>query len=199
MATRAEIEKHALREWRAQGHEDPLPDVYVVAVPSYFWNTMGQQKRGRYDDAFFVVSKWSFAAFNGNTDPSIHRAEIATLRCPQVVWYRPGRHAIGKATEHDAFRQDSEVTVYRDKLVKSAGYKHPTRGISLGDGYWTDKGYAGTFWTNLHRGGRNGTSSEGCLTVPPAQWAAFHALVTAELKRAGMKRFPVMLVPGPVR
>ncbi len=200
-ATRAVVIAAALAQWTALGNTGPLPAVYVVGVPAYYRDTMGQpgvNDRGIYDDAFFVVSENTFTAFNGNCDPSIRRAEIATLRCPQVIWYKPGRHAIGKKTEHNAFRQDSPVIVRRDGLVKPAGYRHPSRGISLGDGYWTDRGYAGTFWTNNHRGGWGTTSSEGCLTVPPSQWDSYYALVMAELKRAKQTRFPMVLIPGPI-
>lgn len=179
-----------------------LPALYVVAVPAYFMRSQGdpaKNDRNIYDDALFVVSDNIFAAFNGNTDPSVHRNEVATLQCPQTVWYRPGQHAIGKKTEHAAFRQDSPVIVHRDNFVRSPGFVHNTRGVSLGEGLWTDKDYRfGRFWTNLHKGGVNTTSSLGCLTVPPSQWGAFHALVTSELKRTGLKRFPCQLIPGPI-
>jgi lysozyme len=56
----------------------------------------------------------------------------------------------------------------------------------------------GEFGINLHRAGVNGTSSEGCQTVPPDQWDAFHALLTKELKAAGMKTFPYILIQGPI-
>jgi len=51
---------------------------------------------------------------------------------------------------------------------------------------------------NIHKGGYNTTSSEGCQTIYPPEWPAFHALVHMELKRAGLKRFYYGLLDGPI-
>jgi len=51
----------------------------------------------------------------------------------------------------------------------------------------------GLFGINIHRGGENTTSSEGCQTLPPNQWDSFRALVVGELHRAGQSRFPYLL------
>lgn len=197
-ASREEVIVHALAVWR-ESAAVPLPECFVVGVPGYYSRSMGPtagNDRGIYDDAFFVFGPGgTFVPFNGNVDPSIFRSEIASLKCPQVIWYRKGPHAIGKRTEHPAFRQDSPVVVKRDNLVQPAGYLHRTRGVSLGGGLWTDKGYHSRFWTNNHRGGRSGTSSEGCLTLPPAQWDAYYAIVCRELAEAKQSRFPMILTP----
>jgi hypothetical protein len=178
-----------------------IPSFYIVAVAAYFRDSMGvpfKNDRNIYDDAFLVVGPNTFGAFNGNTDPSIYRNEVATLDCPQVVWYRPGQHRAGKPGGHHAFRQDSPVVVRRDNLIHPAGYRHASRGISLGGGRWTDSGYPERFWTNLHMGSRTTTSSLGCLTVHPDQWPEFRSLVLAELAKAKIERFPCILIPGPI-
>lgn len=201
-ASQEVVRAAAEKVWKAEKMSGPLPDMFVAGVPAYYFTTMGKpdaNDRGMYDDAFFVFGPGgTFVPFNGNTDPSVFRKEIATLVCPQVVWYRPGQHAIGKRTEHAAFRQDSPVRVRRDGLIEPKGFRHDTRGISLGDGIWTDDHYPSRFWCNNHRGGSAGTSSEGCLTVPPGQWEAYHALVLREMNEAHVDRFPMVLIPGPI-
>ena len=199
-ATPAQWKAAALKIWKADGNKGPLPEAYVVVCPGYYLNSMGEvgrNDRGINDDAFYIHGIDIAAAFNGNADPSIHRSEIATLKPGQIVWYRPGPHGIGRPSEHEAFRQDSPVIVKRDNLVKPAGFVHKTRGVSLGDGYWTDANYPSRFWTNLHRQSWQSTSSEGCLTIPREQWEAFRETVYLAISRAKLKRFPAIILEGP--
>jgi lysozyme len=155
--------------------------VAVLAIPGYYARTMGPtpgNDRGIYDDAMFIVTPTAFVSFNANTDPSIFRPGIATL-VPGVHRYRPGRHGIsrdrpGRIVSYPAFRpatKGEQLPVTRDGVV------NPRPGVAI----------------NIHRGSRNGTSSEGCQTLPPDQWDAFHALLTAELKKHGQKTFPYAL------
>lgn len=141
-----------------------LDDVKVLVVRGYFENSMGKKganDRAVYDDAVFVVTPDGVQPFNGNSDPSAYRKRIATIKAMQAVRYRPGPHGYKrKGGPYPAFRQDANCTVVRD---------------GIGD----DKGM---FHVNFHRGGVNGTSSLGCLTIPPHQWDEFHALVSGLLK-----------------
>lgn len=199
-ATRDQWLKAARPIWKRERPGKDFPEAVVVACPGYYLNTMGKpgvNDRGINDDAFAIIGPDVFITFNGNVDPSIYRPEIATLKPGQVIDYVIGQHAIGKKTQHEALRQASPVIVRRDKLVKPAGYVHPTRGISLGDGYWTDLGYDSQFWTNLHRQ-TGGTSSLGCLTIPAAQWPSFLATVKEVMRRANLKRISVVLLEGPI-
>jgi len=199
-ATLDQWSRAARKVWSRVRPGQEFPSAYIVASPGYYLNSMGQpgvNDRGINDDGFAIIAPDLFVTFNGNTDPSIHRAEIATLKPGQVIDYRLGQHAIGRKTEHEAFRQASPVIVRRDQFVKPAGYVHPRRGISLGDGYWTDAGYPETFWTNLHRQ-TGGTSSEGCLTIPAAQWPSFLQTAKEAMRRATLKRISVILLDGPV-
>lgn len=41
----------------------------------------------------------------------------------------------------------------------------------------------GRFGINIHKGGYNGTYSEGCQTVHPSQWESFIALAVDQSKR----------------
>lgn len=159
-----------------------LPAVYLVGVRGYYQDTMGKvgvNDRGIYDDALFIVGPETFAAFQANTDPSAFRKGVATL-VPGVHLYRPGNHGISRPDGgYPAFRpatKNEELPVTRDGILD------PKPGIAM----------------NIHRGGRTTTSSKGCQTVPPAQWDAFHALLTKELKAAGQKTFPYILLEGPI-
>lgn len=152
--------------------------VVLVGVRGYYRDTMGdvgKNDRGLYDDAFFIVSPTHFSAWNGNTDPSAFRPGIASL-VPGVHLYRKGNHGITRpGGGYPAFRPatpDEQLPVTRDGVV------NPRPGIAI----------------NIHRGGRNGTSSEGCQTVPPAQWDAFYAALSGEMKRHNVKVFPYLLV-----
>ena len=175
-ATRALIERLAKKAAKE------IPAVYLVGVRGYYRDTMGKvgtNDRGIYDDALFIVGPETFAAFNANTDPSAWRPKIATL-VPGVHLYRPGNHGISRpGGGYPAFRpatKNEELPVTRD------GVAVPWPGVAI----------------NIHRGGNNTTSSEGCQTLPPAQWDSFHALLTKELKAAGQKTFPYVLLQGPI-
>lgn len=154
-----------------------LDEVCLVGIEGYYLDSMGEKgknDRGIYDDAFFWVSPTCFASFNGNTDPSRYKkgkgkgASKGMAHLKDGVWeYKPGMH--NGSVPHPAFRQADEVTVIRD-----------------GDPDYEDVGW---FGINIHRGGANSTSSLGCQTIPPDQWAAFKALGDLELKRRDQKTF----------
>ena len=173
---RSDTEKAALGAWERAGNEGPLPPFYVYAKPAYYSNTFAPagNNRGVYDDAIFIVSPNTHSTFNANVDPSIFRKGIATLK-PGAYKFRRGNHGISRpGGGYPAFRPATKgeaLPVLRD------GVEKPWPGIAI----------------NIHRGGRNGTSSEGCQTIPPAQWDAFYALVDSEMKRAGVKTFDYIL------
>lgn len=156
--------------------------VAVIARRGYYLKSMGdptRNDRGIYDDALIVVTPDGIMTFNGNVDPSAFRAGVATL-APGVHRYRPGRHGIsrdrpGRIVSYPAFRpatRGETLPVTRDGVKTN-----PRPGVAI----------------NLHRGGWSTTSSDGCQTLPPDQWEAFHALVMSALKRYGQKDFPYVL------
>jgi hypothetical protein len=149
--------------------------VKVLIVRGYFINSMGRKgenDRAMYDDAVFVASPDGVQAFNGNSDPAVYKSRVATIKAPQAIRYRPGLHGISRGKGYPAFRQDEVCTVVRD---------------GVGDD-------TGMFYVNLHRGGVNGTSSLGCLTIPPHQWDEFYKLVKGLLDRHKQKTFYVTLL-----
>jgi predicted chitinase len=157
--------------------EDRRDDkVKVLFVRGYYANSfgkVGQNDRGVYDDAVFIVTPDGVQNFNGNADPSKYRKRIATIKGNQAIRYRPGLHGYKRKNgPYPAFRQDLKTTVVRD---------------GIGDDY-------GMFHVNLHRGGDGYTSSAGCLTVPTSQWNEFRDMLKAALKKHGQKNFYVTLV-----
>jgi lysozyme len=156
--------------------------VVVLAIRGYYENSMGAKganDRGIYDDALFIQDlKGNVTNWNGNTDPSIFRKRIATL-VPGVWKFETGLHGISRPNPYPAFRQGERFTVYRDEVGQDAGF----------------------FGINLHRGGYGTTSSEGCQTVPPAQWDAFRDTLyaalgtnTAQVKAGAKKVFKYALL-----
>ena len=159
-----------------------LPEVFVLGVRGYYRDTMGKVgvgDRNLYDDALFIVSPDSFGGYNGNTDPSAFKYGIATL-IPGVHWYRPGNHGISRpGGGYPAFRPATPgeaLPVMRD------GKAGKSDGIAI----------------NIHRGGYTSTSSAGCQTIHPDQWDAFHAMLTKALAASGAKKFPYILITGPI-
>jgi lysozyme len=150
--------------------------VAAIGFRGYYRTTMGdptQNDRGIYDDAIVVVSPDAFATFNANTDPSIFRPRVASLKLG--VWrYKPGQHGITfkrAGYPYPAFVQAAPVTVIRDGVGADTGW----------------------FGINIHRGSNTGTSSLGCQTIPPAQWAMFRDFLNGQLQRHGQKTFPYVL------
>lgn len=146
--------------------------LLIVGVRGYYRDTLGKpgaNDRGIYDDAVFVVTPNTFTAFNANTDPSGYRKGqgkgagkgMASLK--PGVWdaYRFGKH---KGQYEALIQTGGAVTVSRDGV----------------EGPYDDTGW---FGINIHKGGVNTTSSEGCQTIPPSQWPTFIALVHGEAER----------------
>jgi lysozyme len=159
-------------------HKDRLEDcpVVLVGVRGYYLDTMGKKgknDRGIYDDAIAVLNlnNGTFATFNANTDPSIWKPKVASLKCG-VWWYKKGLHGLSTSSPYPALRQLRPVTVHRDGRADETGM----------------------FWINIHCGGVNTTSSLGCQTIPPKQWDSFKALVYDQMARENQKEIPYILV-----
>jgi lysozyme len=182
-APRHVVQSAFLQDWIKDKTRGPFPEFFVGGVRNYYTDSFdpGDSGRGRYDDAIFVVAPESFASFRANVDPSFFRKGVASL-IPGWYPYRPGNHGISRpGGGYPAFRPATKgeaLPVTRDG----------EEGRSKRDGVAI----------NIHKGGYNTTSSEGCQTIYPPEWPAFHALVHMELKRAGLKRFWYGLLDGPI-
>jgi hypothetical protein len=164
------------RQLKAAGVSDP---VCLVGIRGYYRDSMGAKGRndfGLYDDALVLVSPNVHAAFNASVDPSRSgwnqkvRKPMAQLK-PGVYRYKIGKHGISRGNPYTALVQAAPVTVYRG-----------------------DNEETGFFGINVHKGSRNSTSSEGCITLPPGpNWDGFIALAQAEMKRNNAKTVSLVL------
>lgn len=162
--------------------------MFIVGIRGYYKDTMGLpgvNDRGIYDDAIFIVTPDSFIAYNANCDPSRVRKGSGTGAGKGMASLSPGlwrAHRFGKHKgQYEALIQTGgPVTVMRDGLNDIAGSQY------------LDTGY---FGINIHRGGFNTTSSEGCQTIHPNQWPAFIATVTDQAKRIHGSKWRTTTVP----
>lgn len=175
-ATRPRLSSGRLHEllapYRIDRNRYPL---VLVGVRGYYLNSLGRSgtnDRGIYDDALFIDTLNTTTAFNANTDPSVVRkgrgsgAGKGMARLKTGLWmaHRFGTHN-GSRTSYPAIVQRiSNVTVIRDGV----------------NGDYED---TGMFGINIHKGGINTTSSEGCQTIHPSQWDSFYGLARGEAQR----------------
>lgn len=161
--TRAIIQQHGVND-----------RVVLIGIRGYYRDSMGkpgQNDRGLYDDAVFIVSDEAYASFNANTDPSIYRKHVAVLK-PGVWVYKKGNHNPPNGSPYPALRQAEAVTVIRDEEGEDTGL----------------------FGINIHRGGYKSTSSLGCQTIFPEQWEAFLKLAYNEMSRVRQEQIKYILV-----
>ena len=149
--------------------------VALLGRRGYYRDSMGRagvNERGIYDDAIALVSPTEYRTFTANTDPSVTRPGMAVL-VPGVYRYKVGIHGITKppARRYPALVQAASVTIQRDGGIRATGW----------------------FGINIHRGSVHSTSSEGCQTIHPDQWAEFIALVEQELERHRCRDLPYVL------
>jgi lysozyme len=151
--------------------------VALVGIRGYYRDSMGEigeNDRGIYDDAIFLVSPNAYATFNANTDPSIRRQGIAVLK-PGVHRYRKGKHGLSKpGGGYPALRPANPA----EALPVTRDGEGDSMGIAI----------------NIHKGGYRTTSSEGCQTIYPSQWESFISLVYSEMDRVGQKTIPYLLM-----
>ena len=183
-ASRQRVEVAALKAWKADGRKaEDFPSIYVLAVRGYYRDTMGvvgKNDVGIYDDAIFIVTPDHFSSWNANTDPSRYGWNAGAgkfmARLKPGVWsFRRLKHKASSPNGYMAFGQGSlPVSVER---IKQDGAVAMTE--------------SGEFGINLHRGGNNSTSSEGCQTIIPTQWPDFDKTLSTII---GGNRFNYMLV-----
>jgi len=157
--------------------------VALIGIRGYFLDTMGvagENDIGIYDDAIILASPYFYGTYNANTDPSRHRAGIATL-LPGLHLYKKGKHGISRpGGGYPALRPANACEALPVSRVGEGAGRSKRDGVAI----------------NIHRGSYNSTSSEGCQTVYPAQWEGFIASVYDQMDRAGQKTIPYLLLNG---
>lgn len=180
----------AQNAWESRPGYGPMPAVFVLAVRGYYRDTMGvpcSNDYGIFDDAFFIVSPFGFSPWNGNSDPSrigwnANAGKYMARLKPGCYTYQRLKHHASRPDGYMAFGQGNHpVTVER---LRQDGTIAQTE--------------TGCFGINLHRAGVNGTSSEGCCTVPREQWDDFRDTLTAAMRKSAVSRFSLILVDGPI-
>lgn len=174
-ALRALIEPFAI-------DRDKYPMV-IVGIRGYYKNLMGApgvNDRGMYDDAIFIDTVQATVAYNGNTDPSSSRTGSGTGKSKGMATLNPGAWFVHRFDLHRGkylalCQRGGPVTVTRD-----------------GNPPYPDTGH---FGINIHRGGYNTTSSEGCQTIHPAQWESFIQLAEDQTKRYFPKNWKSAVIP----
>lgn len=139
-----------------------LDKFAVIGLRGYYKNSMGdvgENDRAIYDDAIILLSENELHTFNGNCDPSKYQKGIAKLKAGVWPVYKFDLHS-GKYLA--LCQRAGNVTVIRDA-------------DNLEDTTTGDKEGTGMFGINIHKGGYNTTSSLGCQTIYPTQWARFIA------------------------
>lgn len=159
------------------------PNVVLLGVRGYFEDSMGkvnQNDRGVYDDALFLISPEKFISFNFNTDPSRtgfneHAGKGFAVLQPGIYQYQIGIHGLSKpkTKQYKALIQYGRVRVKRDN---------------------TDTVEVGFFGVNIHRGGVNTTSSEGCQTVVEEQWKEAFEAIEKEMEKYNQSTIPYCLI-----
>jgi len=157
--------------------------LVVVGIRGHYKDELGApgvNDRGIYDDALFIDAPGSYAAFNGNTDPSKVRVGVGTGAEKGMASLNAGIWYVHRFDLHNdnylaLCQRLGQVTVTRDGTPP-----YPDTGM---------------FGINIHRGGFNTTSSLGCQTIHPDQWPAFIELATDLAKRFHGARWKDVVIP----
>lgn len=153
-----------------------LDKAYILVIRGYYWDSMGKPNQNDvniYDDAIFVISPDTFAAFNANADPSYRGRKLAMLS-PQTIDYYKGRHR-NKYPALRPYPEGIKLRCTRDGVASMCSH------------------------TNIHKGGDVNTHSEGCITIPASkasgyQWDAFIKLVYAQMTKYKQKTIATTII-----
>jgi hypothetical protein len=158
--------------------------LFIIGIRGYYLDSLGEAEkndRNMYDDAIFIMAPQVTASYNANTDPSIWRKPtnskkgVATL-CPGIYFAHKFDNHKGSSSSYPAICQRlGPVTIVRD------GSLLPETGNNFG--------------INIHRGGFNSTSSEGCQTIYPNQWDSFYNLAKDQAKRLFGQNWNKKVIP----
>ena len=197
--TRDRLRALALAEWARSGppgHD--LPSHYLVAIRPYWSLTIGKPGNdiNHYDDLLAFVTPQRVHLQAANLDPTRYGWNAAVGKPMAVLnpgcWpFRRGPHK-GRTP---ALRQMTSAEA-RHLKCPTDGRFAVTRTRAEDDARnYIERGY---FAINIHPGGRNGTSSEGCLTLPPDISDEFLGDVWATTEEDSVDVIWTILLEGPV-
>ncbi len=185
--------------------------VMLLAVRAYRRDSMGApgvNDTGIYDDALFLVGPHIFRAYNANVDPvrigwnpGVGKpfAQLVPGVWPFVKGLHKGRYAaLRQPYEDQAVERDLATIFDRPDDPRALGHFTVRRTYTDKAGKthsYEDTGYHAI---NIHRGGTNGTSSWGCITIPPLEYAEFQPAVYSAMEAANQKWIPCSLLTGPL-
>lgn len=143
----------------------------------------GANKIAIYDDCLAIVSQDFFQAYNANTDPSRSKPNVAVLQ-PGVYRYTIGLHGVHHLNlniKDDrkiydtiiANRKDPEIIPGRILPYWALRQKGNVTVLRVGKTEPETDSPTNRFYIDIHKGGYNTTSSEGCQTIYPDQWKDF--------------------------
>lgn len=198
--TKDEVLELAQKAWFDFKRKGNLPTTFVFCIRGYWPVSMGPTNKNdtnQWDDAWFLITPDRFVGIPANVDPTRYGwnagagKPMAVLNCG--FWpFRLGPHK-GRIP---ALRQISEDEAANIPGVPDKGNFVVTRTYAIGDKRnQLDVGY---FAINMHRGGINSTSSEGCLTAPQHLFDEFMNGVWTCSKEAKLDFVWVGLIDKPV-
>lgn len=178
--------------------------VFLLGIRGFIDPAKGN-KRGVYDDAVFLVTEDGVEGFTFNTDPSVDRKGIAVLQ-PGKYAYTQGLHGVHHLdTKNDLddrvlyntlIAHHKDVDSDKGKLTYWA-FRQAGPVLLLRDGKTTpetDGWPSNPAWIDIHRGGVNTTSSEGCQTVLPDEWLELRDKGYAAMDKNAMHQISYILV-----
>lgn len=157
-------------------------NVKLLGVRGYYKKSTGNPDTndiGCYDDAFFLIGPDHYSAWNGNTDPSKIMPGIATLKAGGPYLYKKGIHGM----HHLSMTNDRDRAIYNTLLKTGkdvaeapltywALRQYGNVTVKRGNTFITDSP-TNRFYIDIHKGGINTTSSEGCQTIVHDEWQEF--------------------------
>ena len=181
--SRADAVALAIAHWHKHRPGKAMPLTIVLAIRGYYGATFAPEGNnvGVYDDFMAIMTKDDFTTWNANTDPSRYGWNAGAgkfmARLQPGIWdFVRLKHHASRPDGYMAFGQ-GENPVVVERIDRDGSVKQTERGC---------------FGINLHRGGRERTSSEGCLTIPAEQWTFFDSTLVKAIMATN--KFPLLLV-----
>lgn len=179
--------------------------VALLGVRGYYPDSFKRPRLndfGVYDDAMFLITPTGTVAFNANVDPSKvgWNPGVDKYYAQLTVGVWPFRRGPHKGVSGH-FRQLVEGEA---RAIGLGAYFTDSRSRGaftvkrVHDDETAERFETGYFAINIHEGTQHGTSSWGCQTMPPDQFAEMRDAAYAAMTAADQRWLPCVLVAGPI-